>query len=739
MKIPTTLDRKKMKKWLTRPALAIVLALLLVLSSLPVYAGEQQTEQTETPTVTQDAGSESAQSATSSEQNEPLAEELDVQNAAIAATTELQEDPPYEGAVLNGGYVGFKNKASGKYLTIPNGSTTVGTNVCQQSANNVANAQEFYLSYTHNAKKSISYFTIWPVDDTGSTTQTRVKAASLNATSNVSLQCLMPTEITDRWQIEHVSGNYYCIYIAISPNSSGTKYALTANPGNGTADDVTNEALGNVFVSAYTGSNNQLWQICVNTQDIDINKVNILEDSAPVIDTSESIQYFYVPKHFNTTTNWNCYSRASINPQNGLAIGLQYGTATISVAEIDSGGMYKEYHSSSLHIVPSNGAYYIGNKELLEYVSLQSESTAMIRMYIRKFSTNDIEKWYITRAADNPGYVYLISAYSGMYMVTDNTNATTVRQVSLPSDYTLWKIETSNEGNMVFKCKGTEASGLVLTVASNGNSPSSESPLSMAVYSNNSNYLDEWMIYSFNAYTVNLSVLYDYSYNNRFTEAKERIENQISILQRKYLEEFGILVNVSSPALFASYVNTYCTTNPTQVCSHTTNDNCDNSVTCTDGTILFGELHHNNVYNMLLHTPLTDMSESLRLVYLGHDNCVMSTVTENGATEKRHVSGDLTVLGLAYTKLGLCGVMNFGTPANETKTMLHEFGHLYGVDDHYGGNGKTTQDLILEGKTGYSEYCIYGENRNSPEVLENYTICDGCKALIESNYNRYDH
>lgn len=52
MKIPTTLDRKNMKKGLKSPALAIVLVLLLVLSSLPVYAGEQRTDQTETPTVT---------------------------------------------------------------------------------------------------------------------------------------------------------------------------------------------------------------------------------------------------------------------------------------------------------------------------------------------------------------------------------------------------------------------------------------------------------------------------------------------------------------------------------------------------------------------------------------------------------------------------------------------------------------------------------------------------------------
>ncbi len=640
--------------------------------------------------------------------------------------------------MLDGGYLSFKNKASGKYLTVTNGVTTNGTNICQQSYSNIANAQEFFLSYTHVANKNISYFTIFPIDaSTGEAASVRVKAEPIvGNTANVNVSYFMPTEMTDRWQIEHVSGNYYCIYIAKNPNDTGTKYALTANPGNGFLDGTSHTDLGNVFVSVYTGSNNQLWQMCVNNQDIDINEANILDDNELFVDISENIQYFYIPKHYNTTTSWSCYSKASIDQGTGIAVGLQYGTATISVAEIDSGGLYKEYHSASLYIVPSNGVYYIGNKEMLEYISLQSASTAMIRIYNKKFSTSDIEKWHITRAANDPGYVYLISEYSGMYMTVDSANTSVLRQISIPSEYSLWKIETSNEGNIVFMCKGTESSGMVLAIASD--TASSDSPLSMATYSNNSDFLDEWGIYSFGAYTVNLSILYDYSYNNRFTDAEERIGNQIAVLQRRYLEEFGILVNVLGPTIFASYVNTNCSTNPTKLCNHTFFD-CDNSVTLTDGTIWFGELHHNNVYNMLLHTPLTDMSESLRIVYLGHEKCAMSTGTEDDNNIKYHVPNEETPLGLAYTKLGLCGVMNFGTPSNETKTMLHEFGHLYGVDDHYGGDGKTTQELISEGKIGYSEYCIYGENRNSDEVLENYTICDGCKTLIASNYNRYDH
>ena len=113
MKIPTTLDRKKMKKWQKCPALAIVLALLLVLCSLPVYAGEQQTEQTETPTVTQDTGSESAESVASSENDELITDEfepmqpIDQQDPEVAATTDWTQEQPHEGQVLHGGYVGF--------------------------------------------------------------------------------------------------------------------------------------------------------------------------------------------------------------------------------------------------------------------------------------------------------------------------------------------------------------------------------------------------------------------------------------------------------------------------------------------------------------------------------------------------------------------------------------------------------------------------------------------------------
>ena len=70
---------------------------------------------------------------------------------------------------------------------------------------------------------------------------------------------------------------------------------------------------------------------------------------------------------------------------------------------------------------------------------------------------------------------------------------------------------------------------------------------------------------------------------------------------------------------------------------------------------------------------------------------------------------------------------------------MHEFGHLFGVLDHYGGEAPSTEDMLNQGKLGYREKCIYGEKKDIPEVYENLLICDGCRAIIEANIHWYDH
>ncbi|MBQ7379883.1 MAG: RICIN domain-containing protein [Clostridia bacterium] len=370
-KIPTTVDRKAWKKWLLCP----VLALLLVLTSLPVYAGEQKTEVTETPTVTQDTGSESAaESAASSEQDEIVDDALASQEISVTSTDFWKDIEPYEGVILHSGYVGFKNKASGKYLTIPAGSTVSGTNVCQQSANTIVNAQEFYLNYTYTPDKNLAYFTIYPVDSSGNVASTRVKSAPISestGTANVSLQGFMPTEMTDRWQIEHYEDDYYLIHLASRPYDSGSRYVLTAQPGEGSANGTGINDIGNVFVTTYNGVNepsaSMLWQICADGMPMDIESNDITENRSYELNEGETIKFFYIPYRFNESLTWlssNTYS-VSTPTSLGRATAEAPGRSTISMRIIKDNQMGTV--TSQVYVKLPDGVYY-----------LRSNSTGML-------------------------------------------------------------------------------------------------------------------------------------------------------------------------------------------------------------------------------------------------------------------------------------------------------------------------------------------------------------------------
>ena len=85
-------------------------------------------------------------------------------------------------------------------------------------------------------------------------------------------------------------------------------------------------------------------------------------------------------------------------------------------------------------------------------------------------------------------------------------------------------------------------------------------------------------------------------------------------------------------------------------------------------------------------------------------------------------------------------ITNFTGSAAELKTTVHEFGHIYGAPDHYGGSQLSTQEIIeLTGDSRFSQYCIYGEQKDSDGIVDKVTICAGCRAVIESNRNMYNH
>ena len=230
------------------------------------------------------------------------------------------------------------------------------------------------------------------------------------------------------------------------------------------------------------------------------------------------------------------------------------------------------------------------------------------------------------------------------------------------------------------------------------------------------------------AYTVNLEIIYDNAYLSRFPNAVSRINSQMETLQNKFLDEFGIWIKYNAPTKFTSYADS-CSTSPTAVCSHSTDSDCANSVFYLDGRIALQSYHHNNITNILGRISLPDMSKTFKMAYIGHSTCAV-------------VSGEHALnpyAGLSYSELGICSVMKFTSVESETKTMVHEFGHIYGAPDHYGYGTPTTDEMIATTGYAFNRNCIYGEYKDTESVVTNLTICNGCIEYVQNNRTAFDH
>lgn len=420
------------------------------------------------------------------------------------------------------------------------------------------------------------------------------------------------------------------------------------------------------------------------------------------------------------TLSWDASNhQMTLQANNPGYLRIEARILTGSTTSIAYGGVY--YFS----LVPQEGVYYIQNAATQKYVELEGASSAsggIVQQW--SFHTADEMKWMIEHVENSNGYIRLKSVHSNLYIGVDSSNTSSIKQYGTQNDYTLWKIGRSTLGNLVFMCKATESTGSALAVPPSSNSNGTN--LTQITYSDDADDKDEWYLYKLGDYKVNVSVVYDQAYSNRYSNAYSRISNQILALQEKYMQDFGIIVNNVSLTAFSSYADTYCTTDYTAECSHAS-EPCRNS-TLRGGSANLYSLHHTNIYNIMLRIPFPDLSSTVKVAYIGHEICTQTT-------HEGHPT-----YGLTYESIGLATIVNFTSEVKETKTFIHEFGHFYLVVDHYGGSAKSTEQMIDEtGNTGYSEDCIYGEHKEWPSVLNNFTICDGCKTTIKNNMSRFNH
>ena len=420
------------------------------------------------------------------------------------------------------------------------------------------------------------------------------------------------------------------------------------------------------------------------------------------------------------------------NAQNRITITTNNpGTIWLDVNNLYSDMTIANTTHFNFAIVPKEGTYYIQNVGTGRYIDLESASMAsgaIIQQW--NFHTEDQAKWIVEHVEGEGGYVRLKSLKSNLYIGVNPDDTSVICQYAA-NQYTLWMVDTTDDGNLKLTNKATNGTGNVLTVPLNQNLNGTN--LTQIFYTNDENKRDEWNMYPLLPYAVKLEVWYDQAYNNRYENASTRISDEIRTLQEKYLQEFGLLIECTGITLFNSFADVECSTDFDSACTHANNEMCFNSDSEREKERQL--LHHKNFYNVLVSIPFPNTALTLRTVFIGHNTCVAN----------RNETGDLighnerSPLGISHYEEGLAMINNFISQQNEIKTVIHEFGHHYNVKDHYGGNAPFTYEIDPTGELGYSMDCVWGENRNNSDVLNNYTICDGCRRILEANIAKYNH
>ncbi len=163
-------------------------------------------------------------------------------------TPSPSDNPPSSGdsAVTGGRVYNIVNASSGKYLNVNYGRDTDGANIYQYT-NDGTTEQKFKLTADGDAWKIMAMCS--------SSGNSRMVTASKTADGENVYLWQSVSSVTQQWTIKKIGENRYCIALKAYPG-----YVLTvSDKSNGTAAGTGSGAAGNVYISKYTGADNQLW------------------------------------------------------------------------------------------------------------------------------------------------------------------------------------------------------------------------------------------------------------------------------------------------------------------------------------------------------------------------------------------------------------------------------------------------------------------------------------------------
>ncbi len=521
----------------------------------------------------------------------------------------------------------------------------------------------------------------------------------------------------DTFYIEWIDNGFYFKPYSTSMYISGSDTGMAENLSLVQADNAYNNAKWHL--TKYVGMNRE--EICIDIPNDLIAGENLVLPAyswSTYIDCNRLEISLYPESESVATIQWQDEENISItlHDEGILRISKKICYGSVGAAQTT----YVAVHNVSLLI--AEGDYFIRNVGLGNYMQRYTNHIDETIMELQKFDDQNYQKWSVEYIID--GYYILVSLNSGKVLTAPTyVDCDILEETYDGSDNQKWKIVNVDNGMYNLSPKSNPdyymSAGWGIDSLPNGRN--------VEMRNSQTDNKDKWNFYLLGQHTVNLEVIYDQAYISRFSNANSRIEKQIAILQEKYLREFGITIINTSLSPFYSYVDTHCSADYDELCNCVEGEPCCDSY-FDNGQLILNTYHHTNITNMLLRIPLPDISSSVKIAYLGHNYCTVNNHT------------DEPYYGLSYPDIGLAGIMCFDSEILETLVFLHEFGHFYRVDDHYGNLVETTDQIIERtGILGYSENCIYGEKKYTDDIINNFTICDGCKYVIKSNVGLYDN
>lgn len=222
--------------------------------------------------------------------------------------------------------------------------------------------------------------------------------------------------------------------------------------------------------------------------------------------------------------------------------------------------------------------------------------------------------------------------------------------------------------------------------------------------------------------SIRLQLYYDDDYQARYPNTYSRIFQEFSTLHNFYLENFNVYILLDGIELHESFAFSCPCDNLNSLCS-CYGENCTNAYFPDVDIPQTPASHHSNIscnLSMLAGEATGETTHTVyRILFLGGITCS----TEGNAHIEQQIKGKAH----NYTKTAV--INNLDGADWETKTLIHELGHLLGAIDHYGRFGALTTNQANDNFPDYtfSQTCMYGEERGN---ADSRILCEGCTGMI---------